>query len=433
LICVRRRIAVDMTPLAPGGQNGGAGLVAVSLVRHLSRLAPDWEFVLLTAGFSHAELAKLDAPNVKRLCVDGASGSEQSNRNASPAGQSGGEAAAHLTSTSRVRLLARRGLQVLPAQLRVRAKDAAWRLGTARKHAGIMDAVGADLLFCPFTVPYFWRPDTPLVAIVYDLQHVAHPEFFSKDQRLNRQQHLADACRRAQRIVCISDFVRQTLLAQEAVPPDRVVTIHLGLLHEFEQAPVSPGLIGNMRVRPGGYLLYPANFWPHKNHRSLFQALRQYRQQRPDADLKLICTGAPNEAMHALQASADDLLQPGTVVFPGYVSTGQLQVLLDACAALICPSLYEGFGLPVLEAMARGKPVLCSNVASLPEIAGEAAIYFDPTDPTDMARAIAAAMDDAGLVAARVECGRTRAGLFGDASQMARKYLALLTEVLATR
>jgi glycosyltransferase involved in cell wall biosynthesis len=181
-------------------------------------------------------------------------------------------------------------------------------------------------------------------------------------------------------------------------------------------------------------LLYPANFWPHKNHRLLFEALRQYRQQRPDSDLKLVCTGAPNKAMHELQRSAEDELQTGTVVFPGYLSTGQLQGLLDSCAALIYPSLYEGFGLPLLEAMVRGKPVLCSNVASLPEIAGQAAEYFDPTDPTDIARAIASVMhDDAELVEARLECGRARARTFGNASDMARKYYALLTEVLATR
>src|SRR5439155_6539698 len=111
---------------------------------------------------------------------------------------------------------------------------------------------------------------------------------------------------------------------------------------------------------------------------------------RHDAALKLVCSGAPNAAMRSLQARADAILGPGTVVFPGYLSPEELQALLDQSAALIYPSLYEGFGMPVLEAMARGKPVLCSKVTSLPEVALDAATYFDPTDRNDIARGIAA-------------------------------------------
>src|SRR5690348_15708395 len=147
------RIAVDMTPLGPAGQNGGAGLVATSLVRQISQLAPESEQLLLTSNANHAELAALDAPNVRRVCA-----STQADESvASPAG---------------LKQVARAALQVLPARTRVRAKDIArnWRHRSAR--AQLIEGIRPDLLFCPFTAPYFWQSGIPFVSIIHDLQHM---------------------------------------------------------------------------------------------------------------------------------------------------------------------------------------------------------------------------------------------------------------------
>jgi glycosyltransferase involved in cell wall biosynthesis len=393
-----------MTPLESHGLNGGAGLVATTLVRHLGALAPELDITLLTADASHAELASLEAPNVRRDCV-----------------------IAGRTSRSVARTLAD-GL--LPAGARARLKRAYWSLRTSQKYARLTEDLGADLLLCPFTAPYFWRPGLACVSIVYDLQYLTYPEFFTPEQRLNRQQHIQDACVRSDRVVCISEYVRKTLLAHLDVSAERVVTIPLGLLQELRGAHTA--VVGTLGLSEGQFLLYPANFWPHKNHTTLFEALRIYRQQHPDSQLKLVCTGAPNALMRTLELAAESQFPSGTVVFAGYVPEAALASLLEACTAVIYPSLYEGFGMPILEAMALGKPVLCSNVTSLPEVAGDAAIYFDPTDPHQLATAIEALGDTARL-ADLVRRGQQRAAAIGTGRDMAVRYLALLRQVLAAR
>src|SRR5207245_2271232 len=166
----RRHILVDMTPLEPGARNGGAGLVATSLVRHLSALDPESRYTMLTAEDSHAELAWLDAANVKRQCAG--------KRSESP-------------------IIARKVVDtLLPAEARVRVKAAYRWLRTGRRLGHQTHDLEPDLLFCPLTVPHFWRSGVPCISIVYDLQHLTYPEFFSPEQRLNRQRHLADALAR---------------------------------------------------------------------------------------------------------------------------------------------------------------------------------------------------------------------------------------------
>jgi len=400
----KRHIVVDMTPLEPRGQNGGAGLVAAALVRHLGAMAPELDITLLTAQASHAELAALVAPNVRRQCV-----------------------ITGPTSHSLARTFADR---LLPPQARVRLKRAYWSLRTAPKYGHVAEELQPDLLLCPFTVPYFWRPGVPCVSIVYDLQHLAYPGFFSPEQRLNRQRHIEEACARSERVVCISEYVRTTLLASVDVSAERVVTIPLAALHELDRSDTS--IVDRLGLAGCDFVLYPANFWPHKNHLALFEALRIHRQAHPDSRLKLVCTGAPNQLMTTLETSARSLLPPDTVVFAGYVAVDALDALLDACTAVIFPSLYEGFGMPVLEAMARGKPVLCSNVTSLPEVAGDAAVYFDPTEPLQIAAAIDA-LDDATRIAELSRRGRQRAQTMGSGQDMAARYLALVQQVLADR
>ena len=379
-----------MTPLEPGGQNGGAGLVATSLVQHLGAIAPEWQFTLLTSVNSHAELASLDAPNVKRECV---------------------------VSPSASPLFARALVdRLVPSAARVRMKYAYNALRRSRTSTEY-----GDLLFCPFTVPYFWRAGLKCVSIVYDLQHLSYPDFFTPEQRFNRQRQVEQACARSQRVVCISDYVRQTLLAATNVPQTRVQTVHLGLLH----APVAPNesILDRLGLRGKRYLLYPANFWPHKNHPRLFEALTLYRRQFGDVP-RLVLTGAPNNYLLSLSP-------PENVVYAGYVSEPELAALTDGCAALVFPSLYEGFGMPVLEAMARGRPVLCSNVTSLPEVAGDAAALFDPTDPREIAAAMASVLQDPEAAADLARRGRQRAAAFGDARQMAERYLSIMRAVLA--
>jgi glycosyltransferase involved in cell wall biosynthesis len=391
-------IVVDMSPLEPNGRNGGAGLVATALVHELSELVPHWRFTLLTADDSHAELAHLERQNVRRLCVY---------QRPPPRRLS--------------RVLVDR---VLPTRLRVQVKHVYHAVANRRSKGRVFESLGTDLLLCPFTSSAYWQPRLPRVSIVYDLQHLTYPEFFSPEQRLNRGRHVAEALRNSCRLACISDYVRQTVLATCDVRADRVVTVPLGILREPSKG--DPRVVEGLGLQQRPFLLYPANFWPHKNHRRLFEALRIHRSDNPGTELALVCTGAPNELSRALAAetSASD-----NILFAGYVSEDQLAALLEAAVGLIYPTLYEGFGLPVLEAMAAGTPVICSRVASLPEVGGDAVRYCDPTDAHDIARAIGALQDQPTLLEL-ARRGRARAARWGTARDMAGRYLELIEDVL---
>jgi glycosyltransferase involved in cell wall biosynthesis len=234
------------------------------------------------------------------------------------------------------------------------------------------DAAKLDALHFPLSVmiPRVDRP--PAVTTVHDLQHEVYPQFFSRGERAYRRAVYGWTVKRSRLLIAISEHARQTLLDRYGLAPERVRTIHLGIDH----ARFTPG---DGERRP--LVLYPANRWPHKNHERLFAAFARVRRERPE--LRLALTGQGHERAQL----------PEGVESRGHVSADELVALYRTAGCLVFPSLYEGFGLPPLEAMACGCPVACSSATSLPEICGDAAEYFDPLSPDDMAAAILRALD----------------------------------------
>jgi glycosyltransferase involved in cell wall biosynthesis/2-polyprenyl-3-methyl-5-hydroxy-6-metoxy-1,4-benzoquinol methylase len=377
------RIAVDLTPIVPGGANGGVKLMAVELIRQLSQIAADCEFILLTAERSHDELAPLESLNVRRHCVEQSSATTDGPRTT----------------------------------------------GSLRR------TLGVDLLFCPFTAPYYFDATIPTVSVIVDLQYLYHPQFFPADEYHERDKNFRDACHLATRVVCISDYVRETVLAKAGLDPDRVTTIHIRLPHRVSppSREIADRVRGGSGLKDDRFVIYPANFWPHKNHAMLLTAFGMFRSRYPESDLRLVCTGTPDAQMESLREKVRRMELGHRVLFLGYVPDEEFAVLMRSALAVIFPSLYEGFGMPVLEAMACGTPVLCSNVTSLPEVAGDAALFFDPRKPAEIADAIARIIDDPDLVKDLVRRGYERVAAFSDPSEMARQYLRVFREVLVSR
>lgn len=419
-----KRIAVDLTPVLPGGDNGGAKLVAITLVQQLSRLLPDCTFTLLTSGKSHDELAFLDGPNVHRVCVIHQDQSDDAPETA-----------------ARARAV-RRGLKewlgrFMTPGMRRKATALYTSLFYRRRiQRNGMKAVGpefdVDLIFCPFTAPLYVKPGTPIVSVIYDLQYLYYPQFFTPEERLSRDKTFRDACRLADRLVCISDYVRGTVLEHGDVAPEKVHTVHLSPAIQCKALPPESveEVLGRFNLANDRFLLYPANFWRHKNHMMLLTAFGMYRNQHPESDLKLVLTGASVGRMGYLQEAVRTMGLQDWVVMPGFLPDDAFVSLLQSCRALIFPSLYEGFGMPVLEAMAAGKPVLCSNLTSLPEVAGDAALYFDPRKPAEICEAIERIESDPELRDSLIEKGDERVNAFGNAEDMARKYLAIFQDVV---
>jgi glycosyltransferase involved in cell wall biosynthesis len=212
----------------------------------------------------------------------------------------------------------------------------------------------------------------PSVVTLHDLQHLDLPAMFPCAERAFRAAAWNPSVRRADRVIVFSDFVKDRAVEALGVEPGRVRVIRQGI----DRDRFSPG---DGPREP--FLFYPARAWPHKNHTRLFDAFAELRRDRPE--LRLVLTGG-----------GDLGAVPPGVEARGLVDADELVSLYRRASALVFPSLYEGFGLPPLEAMATGLPVASSNAGSLPEVAGDAARLFDPYDPHAIAVAVGEVLDD---------------------------------------
>jgi glycosyltransferase involved in cell wall biosynthesis len=413
-----RRVVVDLTPLLPDGTNGGAKQITLNLVERMSRLAPEIKFVLLTSSAGHDDLAALDSANVSRLCV-----LDQSPR----------PAAAVSSPPPSWRSRARRALApVLPPRAMQWIDHAYVRAMNRRvRPTRVVSELGGDLLLCPFTAPYYHDPAVPTIAVVMQLIFDAYPQFFDAEQRFFRHRDLTWATR-VSTLACLSDFVRDRVLGFGRLSSERAVTIRPRTYRRLPD--LSPaeaaGIIAPLRLESGSFLVYPANFWPHKNHALLLTAFGMYCAAHPDSRLKLVCPGQPDANRAALRVATDRMGLGDRVLFPGYASENEMAALYRASLGLVFPSLYEGFGLPLLEAMALGVPVLASDTTCIPEVAGDAALYFDPRVPRAIVGAIERLCTEPELGRRLVAAGRVRAASLGDPDDEASEYLDLFHTVV---
>jgi glycosyltransferase involved in cell wall biosynthesis len=255
-----------------------------------------------------------------------------------------------------------------------------------------------DAVHFPLSVmlPPVRRP--PAATTVLDVQHEFLPENFSRAELAYRRLAYGATARRSRIVIAISEHARTTLIERLALEPERVRTIHLGVdLARFAPA----------NGPREAFLLYPANPWPHKNHATLLRALELLPEYR------LVLTGSGHRPKPHPR-----------VEVAGRVTHEELAALYRRAAALVFPSRYEGFGQPVLEALACGCPVACSDLPPLREIAGEDAEYFQPDEPEDIARSVRAAVARGG------GAGPARAARF-TWDECARRHDAVYRELAA--
>jgi glycosyltransferase involved in cell wall biosynthesis len=249
------------------------------------------------------------------------------------------------------------------------------------------------------------------VLVFADLQHEYYPEFFTLQELDERRRVFGASIARADHVIAISEHTRQTLLERYRVAPERTTTAHLAAdpaFHPERWQPESlPRVLRKYGLEPG-YLIFPANTWPHKNHLRALEALARLRDVH-GLWPSLVLTGAAKQGQDALEQACGRLGLESQVRFLGYCPLEDMPALYRGASALFYPSLFEGFGIPVVEAMWCGCPVVCSNRTSLPEIAADAAMLVDPLAPDEMAAALARLLGDEGLRATLGERGRRRA------------------------
>ena len=233
----------------------------------------------------------------------------------------------------------------------------------------------------------------------WDLQHLHHPEFFTKRDLEWRELIWGPCCERATYVVVASRFVHDDVVDAYGIDPSKVAIVPPG-------APMVNGSAERTHCgRP--YALFPAQVWAHKNHERLIGAVARLRSR--GIEVRLVCPGQPNEREGVVRSHARNMKVDDLVDFPGYVTSSELAGLYAGARCLIFPSLFEGFGFPVLEAFASGVPVACSSTTSLPELAADAAVLFDPTDIDDIADAVERVWTDDRLRNTLAAMGRRRA------------------------
>lgn len=277
---------------------------------------------------------------------------------------------------------------------------------------------------------------TPTVVTVYDLSFRLFPDRFLPAQRLYLSAFTAHSCRRARRVITISESTRQDVIRLFGIKPDKLDVAYPGLHPAFRPLPRPE--VESFRARaglPDRFILYLGTLEPRKNLASLIRAFSTLRVQSQIPNLYLVLAGAKGWLYHDLFRLVEELNLTNSVIFPGYVPAEELALWYNAAAVFAYPSSYEGFGMPVAEALACGRPVVTTDVSSLPEAAGDpsagsgqaAALLVPPGDVEALAGALARALT---LASEALACGPAHAARFtwaATAAQTAASYRRALT------
>jgi glycosyltransferase involved in cell wall biosynthesis len=267
-----------------------------------------------------------------------------------------------------------------------------------------------DLLHSPhFLLPLVQT--CPSVVTIHDMIGLRWKENIqSRIGRVYFRCMISAAVRLADRIITVSKFSRDEIVRYLGVDPEKIKVIYSGISPDCQQVTDNVQL-ENIRTKyriENEYIVYAGIYRPRKNHAALLRAFRRFLSNNGHANLVFV--GPLNGEEQELRRLADELGISQKVIFTGFVDDYELRALYSAARVYACPSLYEGFGFTVLEAMACGTPVVCTGETSLPEVAGDAALYADPGNPEEFAQALHDVFTNASLRDTLIEKGRRNLG-----------------------
>jgi glycosyltransferase involved in cell wall biosynthesis len=265
----------------------------------------------------------------------------------------------------------------------------------------------------------------PAVVTLHDLQYLSYPDYFSAAKRRYLATTQGSSLKRAKVVMAVSEFTRTQAIEAFHLDADKVTVVPpvirpLPAVSEGRRAAV----LRELDLR-GDFVLYPAATYPHKNHAVLVKAFAEVAKSH---DVSLVLTGAVGAgawgSAHSTRAEISDLVArlglDARVRMPGYVTTEQLAVLYDEASLLAFPSRFEGFGIPVVEAMSAGCPVIAADATALPALIGDAGLLVDPDDVAAWSAAISGLLDNPDNRKRLAEAGRARAAEFAAVDPVAR-------------
>lgn len=351
------RVGVDVSILS--SPLTGIGRFALSLVRALVRVDPSVEWILLGTPAGLAGLPQ--GPNVIMQRVDGLIG----------------------------------------------ARRLVWQqLALPR----VASRLSLDVVHCPdFSRPH--AVSVPVVNTIHDLSYYSPEAYFSFPSRLYKRALTRLSVRSSTQLVAVSRFTREQLVRRFGVTAESVPVIYHG-------ADAFPETSSPRADRP--FVLYVGTLEDRKNIPTLIEGYTVMRAGN-SAPHRLVLAGKPGRGFDRIRAAVRASAFGNDIEVAGYVSAEKVREFYASAHALVMPSVYEGFGLPVLEAMAAGTPVVCSRAASLPEVGGDAVEYFDPMSVDDLAAALSRVLHSDGLRAEMRRKGLARAKQF-TWEECARRY-----------
>jgi len=249
---------------------------------------------------------------------------------------------------------------------------------------GFVEARQFDVVHFPTQLAYV--TELPTIFQPHDLQHLHCPQFLSAAETARRERLYRVFCNRASFVCVHTEWTRQDVLHHYQLPPDRVAVIPWGSVFEAYDT------ISDEEIRataekyglPSRFFIYPSATWPHKNHEIILRALHLLKSERAISP-QVFFTGSSTVYRPTLDKLAKELGISQQLHFLGFVTPVELQALFRTATAMIYPSKFEGFGLPILEAFHTRVPVLSSNSSTLPEVAADGALYFSPNSPGELA------------------------------------------------
>lgn len=285
-----------------------------------------------------------------------------------------------------------------------------------------------DLLHCTVNV----RPvlcSCPAIVTVHDVVFLRYPQAFKPAKRRYLAAMTGWSCRHAAHVIAVSEQTRQDVIEFFGVAPDRVTTVHNGVGEQFSRYPKNE--VEDFRRSKGladkRIILYVGTLEPRKNIPMAIGALAHLIKSGQHEDCVLAVGGSKGWYYEEIFASAKrlGLVESGKVRFLGRIPDEELPLWYNSAAAFVYPSLYEGFGLPVLEAMGCGAPVVAADTSAFPEVVGEAGLLVDPRDQAAWCRALSSVLDDKDLAAELSTRGVEQASKFSwqkAAEETARLY-----------
>lgn len=260
------------------------------------------------------------------------------------------------------------------------------RLGVDLTRRVLLDR--PNLLHVQYTAPLVCP--APFVVSVHDVSYIERPEYFTRPRRMQLRMTVANTVHRAARVLTVSEFSRQRILAAYDVPAERIEVIHNAVSPHFHPVPAKTAFttVSEKFGVQWPYILCVGDLQPRKNQIGLIAAFEELMRHHPQLPHHLVLVGKPTWFAPRVYEAARASGMGQRIHFTDFVNDEDLLHLYNAAEMFVFPSFYEGFGLPILEAQACGRAVACSNTSAMPEVANSAAVLFDPTKKTELVEAM---------------------------------------------